>query len=128
MKRWVLVAALAIALPGCDLLVSPDISLGEIPPGGGGSGSVIAFIHTDVTALGVGESGLFTYSTQPEAAVREVVWINEQPGIVSIETPLPSCGTRCARITGLSQGFAQLRPYSMINGGKITAPWIVLVR
>jgi hypothetical protein len=128
MNRWTVALVLATALPGCDLHVAPDISLGETPPGGGGSGSVTAVLRPNASLLSVGETVTLTYATEPEVFVRDVVWTNEQPQTVSIETPLPACGTRCARITGLSSGIAQLRPYSMINGGKIVAASTILVR
>jgi len=128
MKRWILGVALAVALPGCDLHVAPDISLGETPRGGGGSGSVTAVLRPNVSLLGVGETVTLTYATEREVLVQDVVWTNEQPQTFLIETPLPSCGTRCAKITGLSPGIAELRPYSMINGGKIIAASTILVR
>lgn len=125
---WRLAAALVL-LPAaaCDIGPFPVPALADPPPGLGGSGSVIAFLRPDVTLLHVGESTTFTYTTQPEVQTLEVVWINEHPAVVSVETPVPDCGTRCARVTALAAGTAQLRPYAIINGGRIEAPWRIAV-
>jgi hypothetical protein len=127
-RSWILGILILGSLtgPGCDISLTGP-SLGEIPPGGGGSGTVVAYLLPDVTVLQIGQFVDFTYTTQPEVAVGEVMWVNEHPGVVSIQAPLPGCA-RCARITGLSIGAAQLRPYSMINGGRIEASWRIAVR
>jgi hypothetical protein len=66
---------------------------------------------------------VFTYVTRPETAqFDEVTWINEHPAIVRIE-PLLECSTKCARISALALGIAQLRPFAIVNGGKIEAPY-----
>lgn len=111
----------------CDIGPFPVPALADPPPGLGGSGSVIAFLQPEISVLRVGESATFTYTTRPEVSIHDVTWVNEHPAIVSVETPRPECGTRCAKVTGLAPGVAQLRPYSIINGGHIEAAWGILI-
>jgi hypothetical protein len=127
-RSWILGILILGSLtgPGCDISLTGP-SLGEIPPGGGGSGTVVAYLLPNVSVLEVGQFVDFTYTTDPEVAVGEVVWINEHPAVVSVQAPLPGCA-RCARVAGLSRGTAQLRPYSIINGGRIEASRGILVR
>lgn len=127
-SQWPALITLMCTLAGCVGKLSSGPSLGDAPPGGGGSGSVVAGLVPDVSQILVGGSVTFTYKTQPAVAVSQVIWVNEAPGVVSIQAPAPGCGPTCATVTGLAPGIAQLRPYAIINGGRIEAPWQVVVR
>jgi hypothetical protein len=88
---------------------------------------VTAGLEPQISALRKGESLVFTYVPRPEnAPFNEVIWINEHPLIVRVE-PLIECGAKCARVTALSLGEAQLRSYALINGGRIEAPHRIAV-
>ena len=122
---FLLLVALCQVACVADMPIAP--SLGEPPPGGGGSGSVTAALVPGTSLLRVGETVTFTYTTQPSVAVAEVNWVNENPLIVSVTTPVGTCGTVCATVTALSPGVAQLRPFAIINGGQISAARMVQV-
>jgi hypothetical protein len=85
---------------------------------------VTTFLPNDTFRVGV-EGGVVRY--RKNGVLLYTSTVNQHPGVVSILAPLPGCA-KCARVTGLSVGVAQLRPYSIINGGHIAAAWQIAVR
>lgn len=108
--------AFALLLPACDDLVAPA----PFPTtyGMGGSGGIDVFIQPLVSVLRVGDTVQFDFQVYDRingryvSAFGDVTWINENPSIVRLESPLAVCGTRCARVTGLAPGYAQLRAWA----------------
>jgi len=110
------------------LLLHPACSNPLGPPpfptsyGLGGSGGIDAFIEPTTSVLYVGQAIDVTLRVYDSINGRnitdfgEVAWINENPSVVRLDSPLGACGSRCARITALAPGYAQLRARVVYEG------------
>lgn len=106
----------------------PVPTLGDPPPGGGGSGSHSASLVPEISFMSVGDVIMFTYVTNTGVVPQDVIWVNENPAVVSIQTPVEGCGSRCGIVRALAAGEAQLRPFAILNGAKFEAPRRLVVR
>jgi len=128
LQRFVVLAIL-FAMPGCG--VPPPF----VPTsyGLGGSGGVDAAVVPLVSVLQVGQSLDYEFRVydriQGEYVSRfgDVTWVNENPSIVRLESPLGACGTRCARVTAVAPGYAQLRPHAVYEGVAVWGAWGIRV-
>ena len=78
--------------------------------------------------MSVGDVITFTFVTNTGLVPSNVVWVNENQAVVSIQTPVEGCGSRCGVVTALTAGEAQLRPFATVNGAKLEAPRHLVVR
>jgi hypothetical protein len=104
------------------------------PPGGGGSRQFDSVLEPGVRSITVGQSLTYTYRLLDRVNGREitsfgdVAWTNEQPAVVRLVSPVEGCGTRCATVTGLVPGTAQIRAYLYYEGARIDGAMNILVR
>jgi hypothetical protein len=128
-----LLAVLALAC-----LSSCNIDVGVPTPGpplsGSGGQPYAAAIEPYISVLAVNDTVLYEFRLYDRVngrflEVLNATWTNEHPEVVRLVSPVESCGTRCAQITGLATGRAQIRAFTIAaDGTRVESGLPLLIR
>jgi hypothetical protein len=107
-------------MSSCNIDV--DVPTPGPPLSGTGGQPFEAFIEPFNRLLALNDTAVYNYRLYDrvngrDLAVSDVTWTNEHPEIVRLVSPVEGCGKRCAEITALARGRAQIRAFTVAADG-----------